>query len=48
LQAQQAFGRASIPRWVDIEQDKAGEAYVLQKNNGKRINDTQNWQRNWA
>ena len=23
--------------WVDIEQDKAGEQYVLQKNNGKRI-----------
>ncbi|HEY5730245.1 MAG TPA: FAD-dependent oxidoreductase [Anaerolineales bacterium] len=24
-------------RWVDIEQDKEGEEYVLQKNNGKRI-----------
>ena len=24
-------------RWVDIEQDLAGEAYVLEKNNGKRI-----------
>ncbi|HEU4744867.1 MAG TPA: FAD-dependent oxidoreductase [Anaerolineales bacterium] len=24
-------------RWVDIEQDMAGEAYVLEKNNGKRI-----------
>ncbi|OIO91674.1 MAG: hypothetical protein AUK03_10760 [Anaerolineae bacterium CG2_30_64_16] len=24
-------------RWVDIEQDKAGEAYVLAKNGGKRI-----------
>jgi len=23
--------------WVDIEQDKTGEQYVLQKNNGKRI-----------
>ena len=23
--------------WVDIEQDKAGEQYVLLKNNGKRI-----------
>jgi thioredoxin reductase (NADPH) len=24
-------------RWVDIEQDLAGEAYVLERNNGKRI-----------
>ena len=24
-------------KWVDIEQDKAGENYVLQKNDGKRI-----------
>ncbi len=24
-------------QWVDIEQDKNGEAFVLQKNNGKRI-----------
>jgi thioredoxin reductase (NADPH) len=24
-------------KWVDIEQDKAGEAYVLKKNDGKRI-----------
>jgi len=23
--------------WVDIEQDQEGEAYVLQKNDGKRI-----------
>jgi glutaredoxin len=32
------LGEQFIPfRWVDIEQDKAGEAYVLQRNNGKRI-----------
>jgi thioredoxin reductase (NADPH) len=32
------LGEHQIPyKWVDIEQDKAGEAYVLQKNNGKRI-----------
>jgi thioredoxin reductase (NADPH) len=32
------LGEQFIPyRWVDIEQDLAGEAYVLQKNNGKRI-----------
>ena len=32
------LGEQFIPfRWVDIEQDKDGEAYVLQKNNGKRI-----------
>jgi thioredoxin reductase (NADPH) len=32
------LGEQFIPfRWVDIEQDKEGEAYVLQKNNGKRI-----------
>ena len=32
------LGEQFIPfRWVDIEQDMAGEAYVLQKNNGKRI-----------
>src|SRR5689334_9423374 len=32
------LGEQFIPdRWVDIEQDKAGEAYVLQKNGGKRI-----------
>src|SRR5262245_61797601 len=32
------LGEQFIPyRWVDIEQDKDGEAYVLQKNGGKRI-----------
>lgn len=32
------LGEQFVPfRWVDIEQDKEGEAYVLQRNNGKRI-----------
>ena len=32
------LGEQFIPyRWVDIEQDLAAEAYVLEKNNGKRI-----------
>ena len=32
------LGEQFIPyRWVDIEQDKAGEDYVLQRNDGKRI-----------
>jgi thioredoxin reductase (NADPH) len=32
------LGEQFIPyRWVDIEQDMAGEMYVLEKNNGKRI-----------
>ena len=32
------LGEQFIPfRWVDIEQDMAGEAYVLEKNKGKRI-----------
>lgn len=32
------LGEQFIPyRWVDIEQDKEGEAYVLQRNDGKRI-----------
>jgi thioredoxin reductase (NADPH) len=32
------LGEQFIPyRWVDIEQDRDGEAYVLQRNNGKRI-----------
>src|SRR5215213_5431807 len=32
------LGEQFIPyRWIDIEQDLAGEAYVLQKNDGKRI-----------
>jgi len=36
--AKKFLGEQFIPyRWVDIEQDKEGEQYVLQKNNGKRI-----------
>ncbi len=36
--SKQFLGEHQIPyRWVDIEQDKAGEAYVLAKNAGKRI-----------
>ena len=36
--AKKFLGEQFIPfRWVDIEQDKDGESYVLQKNNGKRI-----------
>jgi thioredoxin reductase (NADPH) len=36
--SKQFLGEHQIPyHWVDIEQDKAGEAYVVQKNNGKRI-----------
>ena len=36
--AKKFLGEQFIPyRWVDIEQDLAGEAYVLGKNNGKRI-----------
>jgi thioredoxin reductase (NADPH) len=36
--SKQFLGEHQIPyKWVDIEQDKAGEAYVLQKNGGKRI-----------
>ena len=32
------LGEHQIPyRWVDIEQDKDGEAYVIEKNNGKRV-----------
>jgi len=32
------LGEQFIPfRWVDIEQDKEGEAYVLKRNDGKRI-----------
>jgi thioredoxin reductase (NADPH) len=32
------LGEQFIPyRWVDIDQDKDGEAYVLQRNDGKRI-----------
>ena len=36
--SKQFLGEHQIPyKWIDIEQDKVGEAYVLQKNNGKRI-----------
>lgn len=36
--SKQFLGEHQIPyKWVDIEQDKDGEAYVLQRNNGKRI-----------
>lgn len=36
--SKQFLGEHQIPyHWVDIEQDKAGEAYVVQKNDGKRI-----------
>ena len=36
--SKQFLGEHQIPyRWVDIEVDKAGEAYVLAKNDGKRI-----------
>ncbi len=32
------LGEHQIPyRWVDIEQDQDGEAYVIEKNNGKRV-----------
>jgi thioredoxin reductase (NADPH) len=36
--SKQFLGEHQIPyNWVDIEQDQAGEQYVLEKNNGKRI-----------
>jgi thioredoxin reductase (NADPH) len=36
--AKKFLGEQFIPyRWVDIEQDKEGEVYVLQKNDGKRM-----------
>jgi len=36
--SKQFLGEHQIPyNWVDIEQDRDGEAYVLQKNAGKRI-----------
>ena len=36
--SKQFLGEHQIPyNWVDIEQDKAGEEYVIQKNDGKRI-----------
>jgi len=36
--SKQFLGEHQIPyNWVDIEQDKAGEVYVIAKNDGKRI-----------
>ena len=36
--AKKFLGEQRIPyNWVDIEQDKAAEEFVLQKNDGKRI-----------
>jgi len=36
--AKQFLGEHQIPyNWVDIEEDKEGEQYVIQKNDGKRI-----------
>ena len=36
--SKQFLGEHQIPyNWVDIEQDKAGEQYVMQRNDGKRI-----------
>ncbi len=36
--AKKFLGEQFVPyKWVDIEQDKEGEAYVLHKNDGKRI-----------
>ncbi|HXD11183.1 MAG TPA: FAD-dependent oxidoreductase [Anaerolineales bacterium] len=36
--AKKFLGEQFVPyKWVDIEQDKEGEAYVLQRNEGKRI-----------
>ena len=36
--AKQFLGEHQIPyNWVDIEEDTEGEAYVIKKNNGKRI-----------
>ena len=36
--AKKFLGEQFVPfRWIDIEQDKEGESYVLQRNNGKRI-----------
>jgi len=36
--AKQFLGEQQIPyNWVDIEEDKDGEQYVIQKNDGKRI-----------
>jgi thioredoxin reductase (NADPH) len=36
--SKQFLGEHQIPyQWIDIEQDKAGERFVLDKNQGKRI-----------
>ncbi|MBL8100630.1 MAG: FAD-dependent oxidoreductase [Anaerolineales bacterium] len=36
--AKKFLGEQFVPfKWIDIEQDKEAEGYVLQKNNGKRI-----------
>ena len=36
--SKQFLGEHQIPyNWVDIEEDKKGEQYVIQKNDGKRI-----------
>ncbi|MBU0491221.1 MAG: FAD-dependent oxidoreductase [Chloroflexi bacterium] len=36
--SKQFLGEHQIPyRWIDIEQDPAAEAHVIQKNNGKRL-----------
>jgi thioredoxin reductase (NADPH) len=36
--SKQFLGEHQFPyKWVDIEQDKEGEAYVIQKNDGKRM-----------
>ncbi len=36
--SKQFLGEHQIPyHWVDIEQDPAGEQFVIAKNNGKRI-----------
>lgn len=36
--AKKFLGEQFVPyKWVDIEQDKTGEEYVLKRNNGKRI-----------
>jgi len=36
--SRQFLGEHQIPyKWIDIEQDKEGEKFVIQANNGKRI-----------
>ena len=37
-QSKQFLGENQIPyEWINIETDKAGEKFVVEKNNGKRI-----------